>query len=246
LKLPHPLLLLAVGGCSSIGNPLTYDYAFDPRTTTATAGDGKTMSTLPTAACTPGATPDPCAMVGARLPAGSGTVACDANAKQCVATLAISQAQTIDLSKAQTPLPDAVLRFGISKVEIGKIAYWVGANSLNVATPPLQVFVAAQGAKDSHDPSAVQLGTVASLPAMSTSCADPADPKGDPAAGAAHVCDVPLTAAGQTALSGFVQNFRTPFALIVETTLVAKGGDPVPSGTLTVTVRPTVTFDLLK
>jgi hypothetical protein len=119
-------------------------------------------------------------------------------------------------------------------------------SSLNVATPPLKLYVGAQTAKDSMDPSAVLVGTVAALPAGSTSCGDPVDPKGDPAAAGAQVCDVPLTPDGQAALRRYVQDFRTPFAIVVETSLVAKPGEPLPSGMLTVSVRPTVTFDLLK
>jgi hypothetical protein len=235
-------LAVALSGCDA----LKYDYAFDARSFNQSIGDDKSMAKLPMVACTPGNSPDPCAAVASQLPPGSGTIACDAGLKQCVATTEISLVQPVDLSKAQTPLPDAVLQFGINKVEIEQIAYWMTNNTLNVTTPQVNLYVAAQSAKDIHDPTAVALGSVAPLPAKSQACADPVDPKGDAAAAGQRVCDVPLTEAGKTALAGLAKNYKTPFNLIIDATLMAKGGEPLPAGSLGLTVRPTIAIYILR
>ena len=157
--------------------------------------------------------------------------------------------QLIDLRTAQTALPSDAVQFGISAVAIDRIAYWVaaGGNTLNVATPPFDLWVAPQTAMDEHDPSAVKVGSVASLPAGSDACGDMVDSKGDGMAGAQRVCDVPLTTAGQAALQGYIKNYKTaPFNLIVASTFTAHAGEPIPAGMLDFFVRPSVTLSILK
>lgn len=240
-------LLLCASGCNLIDtNGVHIGYSFDPQEFKQSVGSGGSPMTLPTVACTPGAMPDPCAQAGAQLPPDSATVSCDGAQKSCVATVELRLPQTIDLRNAQTPLPDDATRFGIDAVAIDHVAYW-GANSLNVATPPVDLYVAAEAAKDETDPSAVKLGSVAPIPASSGRCGDPADTE-DPAAKSGQmVCDMPLTDAGQKALAGFVKNFRSePFKLIVRATITAKGGDPIPEGSLDLFVRPSVTLSILK
>lgn len=239
--------LLAAGGCNLIDtNGVHVGYSFDSQEFKQTIGDG-TMATVPDVACTPGAMPDPCAALDSQLPPDSGSASCDAAAGKCVAKAEIRLPQMIDLRNAQTPLPSDAVQFGISAVAIDRIAYWAATNTLNVPTPPIDLYVASASAKDETDPTAVKLGSVAPLPAMSRMCSDPADPKDPAAAQGQMVCDVPLTQAGQAALSQFIQNYKNaPFQLIVRATVTAMGGEPVPSGTLDVFVRPSVTLSILK
>jgi hypothetical protein len=155
-------------------------------------------------------------------------------------------AQPIDLRSAQTPLPDQAIQVGLSAVTIEKITYWVPKNSLNVATPPVELYVASQSAKDETDPSAAHLGTVAPLPAGSTVCKDAADSDDLATKAGLQACKVTLKGAGQEALSQFVKNFRqAPFQLIIKATVEVTAGQPIPGGTLGVVVRPRAVLSVL-
>lgn len=242
----------ALAGCSLVdSNGLHIGYSFDPQHFTAKAGDEQTPYTLPQVACTAGAMPDPCAAAQAALPATSQTtsttttVACKSGS--CGATTEARLIQLIDLTKANTSLPSEAVQFGVSAVAIDRVAYWVASNTLNVSTPAVDLYVAPMAVRDETDAQAVKLGTVAQLPARSSMCNDPVDPKGDATAMGQKVCDVPLTQAGQAKLADFVRNYKsTPFNIIVRATLETPGGSPVPAGTLDLYVRPSVTLSILK
>ncbi|HUS62984.1 MAG TPA: hypothetical protein VMZ28_00525, partial [Kofleriaceae bacterium] len=241
-------LLSASAACNIIdSNGIHVDYAFDPQEFKQSIGDEKVPQTLPTVACTPGATPDPCVPVMAMIPPNSGTVACDGAKQQCAATFEISLPQTIDLRMAMTPLPSEAVQFGINNAEIRRIAYWVSTNTLTVATPALDIYVAPETAKDEKDPKAVKLGSVASLPAKSRACADPQNNDDPMAKMGQMVCDIPLTVDGQKALADHVKAFKTaPFKIIARATIKADGGTAVPAGTIDFFVRPTVRLSILK
>lgn len=246
-------LVAAGGACNLVDSKGVHiGYSFDAQHFTENVGDPNQPSqTLPNVACTPGAMPDPCALAASQLPAAYAkdtTVACDAGTKKCAAQTVVRLAQVIDLRNAMTPVPEQAVNLGIDSVAIDRIAYWVVKNSLNVDTPPFDVYVAPQAAKDEHDPKAVKLGSVAPLPAGMTACADPVDQKGDPMApSGTRVCDMPLTADGQAALGEYIKNYKSaPFQIIVAATVHAAGGMPVPSGTLDFYVRPSVTLSVLK
>lgn len=247
MKVPRFLLVVAVGGCGLVkSNALSYDYAFDPpQQFMEKLGDANTMATVPTMACDPNASPDPCAALQSSVPMGAAVMECEAASSTCVAVADVRLLYPIDLSMQNLPGP--VVQYGADSVSIEKVAYWVMTNTVNVALPPIDLYVAPAAAKDENDSRAVQIGSVASLPAKSTACADARDDKGDPAAPTgATVCDVKLTPAGELALSGFVKDYKTPFQLIAHAKLVAHAGDPLPTGTLNFFVRPTVSFSVLK
>jgi len=239
-------LALAVGGCGLINaNTLSYDYNFDVEQFSQSVGDKNQPGTLPNIPCTAGASPDPCAAMS--LPSGL-SAACVNNSCQATADIRLSYA--VDLSKANTPLPSAVLQYSIDHVSIKRIAYWIDLDGLNVPVPKIDIFVAAAGAKDETDRSAVQVGSVAMLPAKAVACADSVDTDAAAPSGKT-VCDVPLTDAGQAALANFVKqaanpSTQVPFQLIAHTTVTAKAGDPIPSGELQFSVHPSVSFSLLK
>jgi hypothetical protein len=238
---------LAVGGCGLINsNTLSYEYAFDAQQFMQKLGDDHQQTqTVPTVACDPGASPDPCAALQSQLPAGTAArLSCDGTTRACVAVIDIRLPYPVDLS--QQNLPSPVVQYGVDRVGIDKIAYWVMTNTVNVEIPPIDLYVASSAAKDEHDPSAKLVGTVAKLAARSATCGDAPDPKGDPAANGAVVCDVGLKSDGEAALAEFAKNYKTPFQFIAHTKVVAHGGDPLPVGTIDFWVRPTVSFSILK
>jgi hypothetical protein len=235
-------------GCNLVNsNGVNLGYSFDPQHFTENLGDPTTAQTVPQVACTPGASPDQCtqAATAANIPMTQAQVTCQSG--MCGATAAVTLPQKIDLRNAMTSLPSEAVQFGIDSVTIQKIEYWVASNTLNVDTPPVELWVAPDTAKDITDPAAVKLGTVASLPARSSTCADKQDAQGDSAAMGKTVCDVPLTDAGTMALQGYVKNYmKAPFQIFVHATLTAPGGSPMPAGMLDLYVRPSVTLSILK
>jgi hypothetical protein len=243
----HPLgLALALAGCGLVNsNTFSYSYAFDAQEFMETLGDEKTMATVPMMACDPTSATDQC---GALVPAsmlGAARLSCDTITRTCAAVVDVRLPYPVDLSM-QSGLPSAVVRYGVDKVSIDKIAYWIMTNRSNVDIPPLDLYVASAAARDEGDASAKLVGTVAKLPAMSHACADPADSTPDPMAGTAPVCDAKLNEAGKSALAAFVKDYKTPFQFIAHTKIVAHAGDPLPTGTLAFFVRPTVEFSVLQ
>jgi hypothetical protein len=245
----HPWLLApaVIAGCGLVNsNTLSRSYEFDPQGFMESFGPASN-DTVPAAACDPAAASGPCDALQASLPMSSpANLSCDATSRMCAAVVDVRLAYPVDLTMQSQGLPSEVVQYGVDKVSIQKIAYWIMNNQVNVEIPPIDLYVASAAAKDESDPSAKLIGTIAKLPPGSQ-CTDSADPAGDKAApSSAAVCDIKLTDAGQAALAGFVKDYKTPFQFIAHTKVVAHGGDPLPAGDLAFFVRPTVQFSILK
>jgi hypothetical protein len=246
MKSRRLLLALALAGCGLVnGKTLSYPYAFNAQEFTQKLVADGSATTVPTMACDAAASPDPCAMLQQQpVPAGTPKLQCDGPSHACIAVADVRLPYPIDLS--QQSLPGPVVTYGVDTVSIDKVAYWIMTNTVNVAMPPIDLYVASSAAKDENDPSAKLIGSLAMLAAKSVACADPADhDTTEPSMGAA-VCDVKLSETGQAAMALFVKDYKTPFQLIAHTRIVAKGGDPLPVGTIDFFVRPTVSFSVLK
>lgn len=245
MKVRPFVLALAVGGCGLVNSKtLSYEYAFDAQQFMEKLGDDKVTDTVPDMPCDPAAVPDPCAALQAQLPATAATLQCDAMTSRCIAVADVRLPYPIDLSRQSLPGP--VVQYGVDTVHVEKVAYWIMSNTVKSPIPPIDLYVAPAAAKDETDKRAMQIGSVAMLPAKSAVCGDAADPKGDPGANGAAVCDLKLTPQGELALAAFVKDYKTPFQFIAHTRLVARGGDPLPTGTLDFFVRPTVSFSVIK
>ena len=237
------LLALAVAGCGLVNsNTFSYEYAFDPpQSFMEDFGDAASMSTVPSVSCDPTAAMDQCAMLPVM---GAAKLSCEATSRMCAAVVEVRLPYPIDLSTQS--LPSEVVQYGADKVSVEKIAYWITNNQVNVEIPEIDLYVASSAAKDENDPSAKLVGTVSKLPPKSQ-CTDAADTGMEKAAPAGvSVCDVKLTDAGQSALAGFVKDYKTPFQFIAHTKVIAHAGDPLPTGTLSFFVRPWVQFSVLK
>jgi hypothetical protein len=234
-------LWVSSGGCNLIDTKsLNVDYAFDPQEYNKSFGS--TMGTVPTVACDPAISPDPCAAVTQQLPAGAGvTLSCDGKLKQCVGSAELRLSYVVDLS-SQTSFPPEAIQYGINAVDLKKVEYWIMSNTLNVAIPPVDVFVAPEAAKD--ESGGTKLGSLAGLAARSTTCADPADPTGDATSNGAMVCDLPLTDAGKNALANFAKDYKTKFQFIAHTIVTVKPGDPLPAGGIDFFVRPVISIGI--
>jgi hypothetical protein len=96
-------------------------------------------------------------------------------------------------------------------------------NTLSVETPELKVYVAPMSIMDPNDPMAVQIGSVAPVPAMAT----------------VALRDMTFTDAGKTSLVDIMSSYKNPFNIIVGSQLVVREGDQVPSGKLEARVHIT-------
>ena len=245
MKVRPFVLALAIGGCGLVNShSLSYPYAFDAQQFMEKLGDEKTDATVPMMPCDPAASPDPCAALSAQLPASAATMQCDAASASCIAVADVRLPYPIDLSRQNLPGP--VVQYGVDTVSIEKVAYWIMTNTVNVELPPIDLYVAPAAAKDENDARAVQLGSVARLPAKSAVCGDAADPDKYSEANGAAVCDLKLTPQGELALAAFVKDYKTPFQLIAHARVVAHGGEPLPTGTIDFFIKPTVSFSVLK
>jgi hypothetical protein len=246
MKLKLQVAVVLLGGCSLINSgTIGYDYAFDPQQFSQTLGNAPSnMPNVPKVACDPsGKTADACAAEQAKLGSTLARLSCDASTRQCVANVELRLPYPVDLSMQS--LPAGVVQYGVNNVSIEKIAYWVN-DMVNVQLPAIDLFVASSSAKDERDASAVKVGSMAGLPPHST-CLDAADKAGDSAAPpSTPVCDLMLLDTGQTALANFVKNYQTPFQFIAHTSFTIKAGEPLPTGVLNFTVRPTVRLTVLK
>ena len=110
----------------------------------------------------------------------------------------------------------------VIEVEIDDITYLVEQNSLNVATPEIGVYVAPVSVMDPNDAMAKRIGTIPPVEAGMTT-ATPAK--------------MMFTADGRANLTTAMGNFKTPFNIIVGSTLTMSAGTPVPQGRLDAIIR---------
>lgn len=149
--------------------------------------------------------------------------ACNLTTQKCELALDVSLYRAIDLQMDQPELM-SIDSEPVIKVTIDAMTYAVTSNTLNVATPEITIYVAPMSVMDPTDPEAKQIGTIAPVPAM-TLVTPP------------EVLE--FTANGRADLVAVMNNFRTPFNLLVGSTLVIQQGMPVPTGKLDASIEIT-------
>jgi hypothetical protein len=110
----------------------------------------------------------------------------------------------------------------VIEVEIDDVTYVVAQNTLNVGTPEIAVFVAPMSVMDPTDPQAKRIGTIEPIAAGTT---------------ITTAQKMTFTADGRANLNATMGNFKTPFNLIVGSTLAVTAGTPIPSGRLDATIK---------
>ncbi|MEO8844108.1 MAG: hypothetical protein ABI591_02725 [Kofleriaceae bacterium] len=220
----YALGAIAFAGCSLINSNVTsYDLDLPAKSfsvdtsgwqvnqTSADAYLQKSCATTPTL-CSTAAT-NACPMNC------SGT--CDASAHTCNLGLEISVHQTIDLLTEKPELKSVDDATTILHVTVDAMTYEVTANSLDINTPELQVYLAPMSIMDPHDPMAQQIGSIQIVHAGTT----------------LGPTDMTFTADGQDVLTQTLANFKNPFNVIVGGTLMLHAGDLVPTGKLDANVH---------
>jgi hypothetical protein len=182
--------------------------------------DQQAASTYLDTSCTNPA-PNVCTTAAAAACTANCSGVCGTNNK-CDLQLDVALHQGVDLVMEKPELK-TINSEPVIKVTIDSVQYEVTDNTLNVATPPMGVFVAPMSITDPNDPMSQQIGTIDAIPAGSTF-----PPR-----------DMAYTAAGKQALADTMGTYRTPFNVIVGATLTVKAGEALPSGKLDAIVHIT-------
>ena len=146
---------------------------------------------------------------------------CNATTNRCELALEVSLYQPIDLLMEKPELK-SINDEPVIKVTIDSVTYEVTTNTLNVATPEMTVYVAPISVMEPSDPLAKPIGTIPPV-AANTTILTPAP--------------IMFTAAGRAELITAMSTFKTPFNIIVGSTITIGSGDMVPTGRLDAVVH---------
>jgi hypothetical protein len=141
---------------------------------------------------------------------------CNMTTQRCELALEVSLYRPIDLI-TEKPELKSINDEPVIKVALDSVTYEVDMNTLNVATPVMTIYVAPMSVMEPSDPLAKAIGTIASVPAGTTVTTPQ---------------PIVFTDTGKADLIGMMNNFKTPFNVIVGSTLIVTQGQPVPQGQL--------------
>jgi hypothetical protein len=161
------------------------------------------------------ATPTVCGAAAMQACAANCTGSCDSTTHTCDLGLRIGVYSPVDL-QMDAPELTTLSNAAVIKVTIDSVQYAVTPNTLDVDTPPLQVYVAPTSITDPEDPAVQQIGTIRPVAAMTT----------------VGATDMEFTPTGEQALVDIMTTYRTPFNVIVGSTLSVSQDSQVPSGSL--------------
>ena len=163
--------------------------------------------------------PNICGTVAANVCDMSCSATCAASQK-CELQLDVSLYKTIDLV-TEKPELKSINDQPVIKVTIDAVTYEVTSNTLNVPTPELKMYVAPISVMDPKSPDAIEIGTIASVPAGATLAATP----------------VMFNEMGKARLVGIMSTYKTPFNVIVGSSLTVTQGQRVPQGKLDAVIK---------
>ena len=220
----HALGAIALSGCGLISsNVATYDLDLPAKNFSIDTSGWQVTQMAATAyldkSCA--STPMLCATAASSACPMNCSGTCDAAAHTCNLGLEVSIHQTIDLLTEKPELKSVDDATTILHVTFQKMTYEVTANTLDVNTPELQVYVAPMSIIDPYDPMAQQIGSIQIVQAGAKLGAT----------------DMKFTDDGEAVLTATLANFKNPFNVIVGGTLTLRAGDLVPSGKLDANVR---------
>lgn len=223
LRLTTAALALGLGGCGLISSDVT-NFTLKTQDKTFTV-DTARWSVNQTAANTYlmqscASAPTECAQWVQAACTTNCTGSCDTSSQMCDLGLDVSIYQGIDIN-ADNPELAKTAKEPLIKVTIDSVTYSVTDNSLDVATPEMTIYVAPMSVMNPSDPSALSVGTIPPVPAMTTITAT----------------DMMFTADGKQNLVTTMGNYMTPFNVIVGATVLIKNGDQLPTGKLTANVH---------
>lgn len=149
----------------------------------------------------------------------SGT--CSPTTSMCELEMAVGIHQAVNLVMEKPEL-QSINDKPVIKVTIDSVTYEVTTNTLNVETPELQMYVAPMSVMDPRDPEAKLIGTIAPIA---------------PGSVTTRPEDIVFTPEGETLLVDVMNNYKTPFNIIVGSNLTVAAGQPIPTGKLDAVVH---------
>jgi hypothetical protein len=225
LRLSAGVVLLAcAGGCGLISSDVSnFDLTLPDKNFSVDSAAWQVDPTLArmflgTQCTTPA--PNVCTTAASTACAMNCTGACGA-AHTCDLSLQVSVFQPVDLV-TEKPELKTINDQPVIKVTIDSVTWEVTANTLNVATPVMNVYVAPMSVMDPADPMAKQVGVINPIDAMMTTTAPQT---------------LAYTETGKQALVDTMSTFKNPFNVIVGSTLTLKNGDTLPTGRLDAVVH---------
>lgn len=138
----------------------------------------------------------------------------------CNLSLDVSHSREVNLV-SERPELKSINDEPVIKVAIDSVTYDVTGNTLNVATPTINVYVGPTSVVDPTDPSnpGTLIGTIPPIPAGSTT--NTTGPQ-----------MLMFTPTGKAELIKIMSTFKTPFNVLVGSRLLVTAGQPVPTGKL--------------
>jgi len=213
------LSVLAASGCGLISSDVTNfdltlpakDFSIDATRwqLDPTAADALLMTDCSQA-------PAACMTAAEAACAESCAGTCSSSTNMCELQLDVSLYQAIDLV-TEKPELKAIDDEPVIKVEIDSVNYEVSSNSLNVDTPELTVYVAPMSVMNPKDPQAKPIGVIPAVPAGTTTSSPQA---------------LMFTPTGRAELIAMMSSYKTPFNIIVGSTLMVTSSSEIPSGKL--------------
>ena len=217
-------LLLAASGCGLVSSDVTdFDLTLPDKTFTIDAAswqvDNTTAQQLLATSCAN--MPSVCNTAAQQACTSGCSGACDTDTQTCDLSLAVSLYNKVDLVMEKPEL-QTINSEPVIKVTIDSVTYDIMANTLNVDTPAMNILLAPVSVMDPSDPMANLIGTLDPVPAGQVTTMSQ---------------ELKFTATGKDELISTMSMYKTPFNIIVGSTLEVKSGDPVPTGMLTAVVH---------
>lgn len=135
----------------------------------------------------------------------------------CEMTVQVSLWRMVDLSM-DNPELQALDNQPFVEVSVDRVNYEVSENTLNFDTPQIDLYVAPQTVMSPSDPQAQPIGRIPAIAAGS------------------QVGRMNLLLTGESELRAFMGDYRTPFNLIVGSSITVRAGDSMPRGRIETSV----------
>ena len=218
-------IAVGAGGCGLIDKNVTdFDLSLPDKTYTVDSasfditGDPDLVLQM---SCTPGS--GACELAGDQAcPEGQCWGTCSEATSLCELVIPVHPFTTINLADEKPELA-TIDDQSLVDVRVDTITYAVSENSMNRATPPMVLYVAPANVTSPTDQAAVAIGTI---PAVEPGMTLP-------------VTEMQITAGGHARLVDAMEDFRTPFNVLLATDIVLRDGEPLPMGRMTTTLSIT-------
>lgn len=220
------LLVLGLGGCGLVSSDVADFNLALPEKKFAVDASSWNVDTAAAGAyfnTTCSAMPNACGQAAAAVcKAASCAGVCGASTQKCALQLSVNAVQPIDLV-TEKPELKSINDQPVIKVTIDSVKYAVLANTMTADVPELTVYVAPATVKSPADPAAKPIGKIPTIKAGQTVAAS----------------NLIFTATGKADLVAAMSTFKTPFNVLVGSTLEITTTQQVPMGKLDASVQIT-------